>query len=210
MVRPASPLLDRPFDAVFAAPSHVAVLRALKDCREGMSGRAVARAAGVNHQACALALRRLELLGVVGRQGSGRTQLLRLNFDHYLVSEAILPMFARERALLGRLREEIAARLAPRAAAVTLFGSAARGEAAPGSDVDVLVVALGVGSEALADAARELGATLRARFGLRLSPVVWTGAEVRRRNGRRDSLLRAILRDGRDLGRRRLADLLEP
>ena len=65
----------RPLDQVFVAASHVAVCRALQDTAEGMSGRQVARQAGINHQTCAMALSRLEDLGIVRRQGPGQTQL---------------------------------------------------------------------------------------------------------------------------------------
>ena len=56
---------DRRSIVFFSRPSPHAVLRALKDSREGMSGRAVAREAGVNHQAGAVAIRSLEAMGLV-------------------------------------------------------------------------------------------------------------------------------------------------
>lgn len=74
----------RPLDWIFSAPSHVAVLRALWGSKDGMSARAAARAGGVNHQAAAVALRRLRALGVVRRLGSGGAQLLCLDRKHPL------------------------------------------------------------------------------------------------------------------------------
>ncbi len=64
-MRPRTAAFRRPLDQVFAAPSHIAILRALLDSAEGMSGRQVARLAEVNHQACAVALGRLEELSVL-------------------------------------------------------------------------------------------------------------------------------------------------
>lgn len=74
----------RPLDWIFSAPSHIAVLRALWGSKDGLSARAAARAGGVNHQAAAVALRRLRALGVVRRLGSGGVQLLCLDMKHPL------------------------------------------------------------------------------------------------------------------------------
>jgi hypothetical protein len=87
---------------LFARPSQLPILRALQDSQEGMSGRAIAREAGINHQACAQALRHLESLGLVRRLGTGRTQLMRLNFSHHLVKELILPLLQKEREISCR------------------------------------------------------------------------------------------------------------
>lgn len=98
-----------PLDRVFYAPSHVALLRALKDSKEGMSGRALARAAGVNHQACCEALERLAQTGVVLRQEGGHTRLVRLDFNHPLVKEALLPLFRAEESFQPQPRPASAA-----------------------------------------------------------------------------------------------------
>ena len=48
--------LARPLDAVLSAPSRLAVLRELARARAPLSGRALARLAGINHQGAATAL----------------------------------------------------------------------------------------------------------------------------------------------------------
>lgn len=200
--------LKRPMDWVFSAPSHVGILRALKDAREGMSGRAVARAAGFTHQACRQAFAKLEALGLLERQGSGKTQLMRLNFENALVAEAILPLFRAERRALSALRGLIRQEFEGRARAATLFGSVARKEEKPGSDVDLLLVADGAAKSSLSERAAALGRRTSSRFGLRLSAIVLTPAELRRRARRSDPLIKNILSEGIDLLDARLAELL--
>lgn len=97
--------IQRPLDWVFAAPSHIAVLRALSGSKEGMSARAAARAGGVNHQAAAVALRRLRALGVVRRLGSGQVQLLCLDKKHPLVP-ALVSLLRREKKVLRAAESE--------------------------------------------------------------------------------------------------------
>ncbi len=200
--------VSSPLDWVFAAPSHAPLLRALKDSAEGMSGRAAARAAGINHQACKLALDRLEALGVVRRRGGGRTQLVSLNFDNALVQGALLPLYRSEKEFRALLRGDIRRALGKEARCAALFGSAARGEDRPGSDIDLLLVADGAAKARLAGRALEFGREFAARYGIRLSPITYTAAEVRARYRTGDPLIRNVLADGVDLLDKKLREIL--
>ena len=83
-------------DPMFAASSHVPVLRALLATTEGMIGRHVARAAEVNHQTCANRLARLTALGIVTRHIAGRAQMFHLNRGSPLVHDLLVPLFSCE------------------------------------------------------------------------------------------------------------------
>lgn len=200
--------ISYPLDWTFAAPSQLAVLRALKDSAEGMSGRAAARVAGINHQACKQALDRLETIGLVLRQGAGHTQLLRLNFEHELVKDALLPLFAAEKVFQSRLRAAIARAIGKDARTATLFGSAARKEDRPGSDIDLLLVAEGGRKTALADKAAEFGRGFIRRYGVRLSPIVYSAAEARAKYGSGDPLIKDVLAHGVDLLEKKLKEII--
>jgi len=197
-----------PLDWVFAAPSQLAVLRALKDSAEGMSGRAAARAAGINHQACKQALDRLETLGLVIRQGAGHTQLLRLNFENELVKDALLPLFAAEKAFRTRLRVAITKGLGKDARIATIFGSSARGEDKPGSDLDLLLIADARDKAALADKAAEFGRGFTRKYGIRLSPIIYTSGEAKARYAAGDAFIKNVLGHGVDLLKKKLRELI--
>jgi predicted nucleotidyltransferase len=186
----------------------MAILRALQDNREGMSGRAVARQAGINHQVCALALRRLEGLGLIQRLGAGRTQLVKLNFEHHLIKELVLPLLRKERALLSHIRREIADQFREKALAITVFGSVARGQDVPGSDMDLLILAKGSDKNRMVQKAARYSAEFRQRYGVRLSPIVMTPGEAAKKARTSDALLKNILADGIDLLPRRLHEAL--
>lgn len=202
------PFLAYPLSWIFSAPSNVALLRALKDSGDGMSGRAAARAAGINHQACRQALDRLETVGIVRRRGSGHTQLVRLNFEHILVKDALLPLFRAEKAFQSLLRESIRQNLGKEARTATIFGSAARKEDLPGSDLDLLLVADGRNKERLTGKALALGNSFIARYGVRLSPITMTAAEAKMKYRAGDPLLRNILSHGVDLLGEKLKDVI--
>ena len=103
-----------PLNAVFSAPCHVAILRALYRASPA-SGRRIAREAGVNHQACADGLRRLERLGLVSREVLGRTHAFTLGVGHPVVDQLLVPLFREEdglsegRTTAALLEEDMAA-----------------------------------------------------------------------------------------------------
>ncbi|MBI3296622.1 MAG: nucleotidyltransferase domain-containing protein [Elusimicrobia bacterium] len=201
-------LLFAPLDAIFSAPSHIAILRALLDSREGMSGRAAARMAGINHQACAVALRRLEEAGVISRMGSGKTQLVRLRFQRVLVKEALVPLLQAERRIMSGLRSAISDRFRGRALSATIFGSVARGDAELGSDIDLLLVAPPNSKARLAQEARDLASQFKRDHDLRISPIVFTRQELRNQLKAGSPLISNIRREGIDLLPSRLEELL--
>ncbi len=196
-MRPRTAAFRRPLDPVFAAPSHIAILRALLDSAEGMSGRQVARLAEVNHQACAVALGRLEELGVVTRQGSGQSQLFRLNREHRLVRDLLVPLLQGERAIFRQALQRVGSLLAGRRVQALVFGSAARGEERKGSDLDLLLILPSAReASAIRQVADEVRATLRREWGIRVNVLILPQRSVARRQKLGDPLITNVLREG--------------
>lgn len=173
-----------------------------------MSGRAIAREAGFTHQAVREAIAKLEEMRIVQRLGSGKVQLIRLNRDHAVVRDVILPMFRAEQQAMAKLRDSIRQEFAGKARAATIFGSVARGEEEPASDLDLLLVAPSGGKGKLSDLASELGQRALSEYGVRLAPIVLTVPELKERAKRSEPLLANIIAEGFDLLDGRLGDLL--
>jgi predicted nucleotidyltransferase len=200
--------LRYPLDRVFSSGIHIAILRALQDSREGMSGRAIARLAGVNHQACAMALKNLDVLGVLQRQGAGKVQLISLNFDNHLIGELILPLLRKERDLLKSVRQDVVDTFKKEALAITLFGSVARKQDVPGSDMDILLVVKGTDKDQVMDQVTRTSSGFVKKYGVRLSPIVLTVREVQQRIKQSDPLMKNILSEGIDLLPRKLSEVI--
>ncbi|MBI3291568.1 MAG: nucleotidyltransferase domain-containing protein [Elusimicrobia bacterium] len=186
----------------------MAILRALQDAREGMSGRAIARQAEINHQTCAVALKNLEAWGILQRQGSGKTQFIRLNFKNYVIKQLILPLLRKERGLLKAIREDIVDTFRKEALSITLFGSVARGQEVTSSDVDVLLLVEPPAKTTLLHRTAQYSSDFMQRYGIRLSPVVFTPREARMQAKRSGRLFKNILRDGVDLLPRKLREVI--
>lgn len=97
-----------------------------------------------------------------------------------------------EQSLMAFVEERIVARFRP--LRVILFGSRARGDARPDSDVDLLVVMAGTSDK------RALAIEMRRSvrdLPLAKDIIVTTPEEIRRRGNLPGSVLRAALREGR-------------
>lgn len=178
--------LARPLDAVLTAPSRLAVLRALFRAKAPLSGRALARLAGINHQGAAMALMGLAALGLVERRPAGRSDQWRLDRRGWLMSELLLPLLEREAEHAGAVVDAIRKGLRGKTAAVFLGGAAAKGRLEPGRPVELVVVEGALGRRSLSEALRDLGARLEEQWSLPLEARVLP---------RRDAARAAALQD---------------
>jgi predicted nucleotidyltransferase len=201
-------------DHILGTTAKVRLLRALLPLNSPASGREAERLAGVSHLSATRALDDLVALGVLDRTVTQATHLYRINREHDLV-RPLETLFECESARLTSLREEIktaltSAELAGAITSVGMFGSAARGEAQPDSDLDLLVL---VTDRSRAEAASALlgvvSDRLRERYGARASVLVLSVPEARHRLDDGDPLLREIAHDSRTLFGTRIQEALD-
>lgn len=184
------------------------VLAVLAGANEDFSGRRIHRLLGFGSEpGVRKAAERLVDQGVVLRRQAGRANLYRLNRRH-VAATGIEIIAASRSELLARLREAISVWPHPPACAV-LFGSAARNQAGPDSDLDLLVVR----DRSIAEDSPQWTDQLVA---LGREATAWTGNDARivelgeDELGEARPLLTDVLRDGIELhgSLRRLRDLV--
>jgi predicted nucleotidyltransferase len=186
-------LLNAPLDGILGSTARLRLLRGLAPLGQPVSGRQAARIAGVPAKTAHRALEDLVALGVVRRQETSGSHLFTANRVHRLWTgiDALLELEGQHfEALRWWLAERLTLQNGVVGAAV--FGSMARGEAVPGSDLDMLVL---VDDEASADAVRQALASVAPecfeRFGLELSPVVMSSDRFRERAAAGDPFVAA-------------------
>lgn len=182
---------------MFAAGSHVAILRYLWRTGGAHTGRAIGRAVDLSHHVVHRALQPISAQGVVDVERQGRSIVYRLNKEHWLVREGLAPLFAAEAGVHAAIGTAVcrAARLPVRS--VILFGSEARGEPRADSDVDLVCLTAWPATRAAAEANLTAAAgEFRREFGRRMSIVVWSAADFARRYRRRNRLVREIAETG--------------
>jgi predicted nucleotidyltransferase len=103
-----------------------------------MTGRALARVAGLKQTTAQRALTRLRDAGLVVAEPAPPALVYRANTDH-LAMPALQALLRLEEQLRVRIEEHVAG-WQQRPASVVVFGSVPRGQAEATSDVDILVV----------------------------------------------------------------------
>jgi predicted nucleotidyltransferase len=184
-------------DEVFSTWSHIAVLRALQDSGQGLTGREVARLSNMNHRSCLAALTALEALSLVRRQRGGRDHLFSLNRDHKLVHEGILPLLALEREFFKSMLNLLTQRLARRVKSAIVFGSVARREETAVSDLDIcLVVRTKADKEKVQAIVHDIAPSLLRQYGAKLAPLILTAKEFSGRAKKGRPPVNEILKEG--------------
>ncbi len=173
--------LAQPLDELLGAPARVRVLRALDRMPGPLTAAAVAKEAGVAHNAAQQALTRLAEAGLVDEAVTGRQRLYRLE-DQHPFAAGLRALFAAERERRQAIRiaaESWAARQSAALRAVWLFGSVARREDTFESDIDLAVIADGRDdARHLADALFDELASMAARQRLSPNVIAYDVAEV--------------------------------
>lgn len=131
--------LSSPMRSVIPS-AHGAVLTVLARAGEPLSGRKVAELTNgqVGQVRTSEVLGLLADAGLVLREERPPAKSYRLNRDH-VAAGAIAALADQWARLLGRIQDHLA-QWDPAPVSACLFGSAARGEAGPNSDIDLLVV----------------------------------------------------------------------
>lgn len=168
--------LRHPLTALLGSVGHVRVLRALTTNRAPQSAPQVAAAAGLTPQGTRGVLEVLVRQRLVKVHGSGRTQLYELNAAHPLAS-SLAALFHDEQgrwdALMSSIRDVLDRHGAVSAA--WLYGSVARGDDSPDSDVDIALV---VRSQSVADQVREALMPLEDAQQIRISLTALTTKDL--------------------------------
>jgi hypothetical protein len=152
--------LARPFDFLFGNGTRVAVLRAVHQLKHPASGRALARAAGVNHQAAANALKDLARVRAVKRSGRGLETRWSLDEQGILGYELVRQAFKAEEGYSGDVVKVMQDRLRPHAKRAFLYGAAAKGKLEPGATLRFAAVPSKAGKQALSLEVRRLASHL--------------------------------------------------
>jgi predicted nucleotidyltransferase len=184
-------LLDRPH-ALFYDANRARVVDVLLSATSSLSGRQIARAAGISPTTAGDALADLEAVGITHSESVGRS------YQWTLIQGNLLVEKLRE---LSQLRDDRAGEIIAKAVgeepvSIALFGSTARGESGADSDVDLLLVANDFEQEIrFRRRTRQVICALQPLLGRQINVVVIDVDQMRKQ---RDSgTWKEIIRDGR-------------
>lgn len=132
--------LSHAIETFFGTQARISILRRLAAVEQPLSGRQLAELTGLTHRGAIHAIAPLVEEGVIKQRRAGRAHQYTLARKNIVVNKIILPALKEEERLRRALYQELIIIFGHDAIALVLFGSFARGEETPTSDVDVLVI----------------------------------------------------------------------
>lgn len=193
--------LRRPLSAALGTDANVRVLRELSRHAGQLSAPDLAERTGLARTSVWSALETLGQLGLVESAGRGRAQLHRLAAEHPLASP-FQQLFAAEEARYDAIRAAVAdaARAAgPSVLSAFVYGSVARAEDRPGSDLDVGIVAAEANLARAVESVRTALAASEVALRFEASVVGMTPTDIARLASERDPWWESVAVDARVL-----------
>lgn len=197
-------MLFHTLDAILGSTAKVRIVRALIPLTSPVSGNELRALARIRSKSgLKTALDDLTELGILQREDTRRIRLYRINRGHDL-AEPLAALFHAEFTRVGALRQALRETLEAGAVqehtlSIILFGSNARGDARPTSDLDLLVVTRAEPADDVRDVLIDAIPEVERRFGLRISPLLLSKERVQERFTDGDPLMQNIHADGRTL-----------
>lgn len=193
------------------SPGFTSVVRTLAATRSPLTGRVVAELSALSQNGALKVLTTLESAGVVQRRPAGRAALFHLNRSH-LLTGPLLQIVDAGAELHRRLAEHISG-WAARPVHVSLFGSVARRDAGPTSDIDLLVVrpdTIAYEHQEWREQLTDLQRRVQEWTGSRLSWLELSQEEFARAVGSNEPIVDEWRRDGAHLAGLPSQELLSP
>lgn len=188
--------LSNPSSAVVPSLDAV-VLSVLAATTRPLAGREVHRLAGRGSQpGIQRVLHRMEEHGLVDVVQAGGANLYTLNRDH-VAADAVLVLTSLRQRLFERIRDHVAG-WAVQSEGAAVFGSAARGDGTPESDVDLFVVrpeAVEADDGTWSDQVDDLARAIRRWSGNPASIIQATRREIQKMVERKAPIVEELRRD---------------
>ncbi len=190
--------LQHAIEEILGSRVKIGILRLLYRTRGMYSGREISRLVGFSPTHTIANLRELEAAGLVLRQRVGNTDLYQLHEKNSAVSGVLKPIYDWESGLLDELAGMYVERLGDQVVSIRLFGSVARGDEKPGSDVDLLLtLADEVDPHELEETVAEIDLEAGQKLGRSVSTILVTEREYARKVRGKRGFWRDIPREGK-------------
>jgi len=184
-------------DVLFGTKSRIAVLRALRNAEMPLSISEIARRADVTRPSATEALQGFEKLEAVSCMCTAGAKLYALRPENYYTRHLIVPLFEAEDDVRAQIIADLCEQYQDFTVSTVLFGSYARSDYSPDSDIDVALIALDEDRKAqLEDLSADYALVLFEKYGASCFPLIYTQEEARKLPASAPALVRDIATDG--------------
>ncbi len=186
-------------EGLLADKVKIRTFRTLQNHPQGLTGRGIASLVGTSPFKISLVLRQLVSEGILDVSSVGKAHLYQINQNHIVVRDIIFKLLNYEKNLLDQLGTIVMESLSPKPLSVILYGSIARGEETPASDIDLCLVY--ADDDSIQGLSEMIGESsdldkIHRTFGNPVSTLRIKVSETREREKRKDPLWRKIVKEG--------------
>ncbi|MDP2737069.1 MAG: nucleotidyltransferase domain-containing protein [bacterium] len=198
-----------PLDKILSSKAKIKALRYLVNYGKGISAREFSREIGIAPPNILKTLRELENENIAVSERFGRSIVYTLNKNHFLVDKIIFPLFKNEAGAKNELGKKIMKYIKFPFESIILFGSIARGEEEPKSDIDIAFIIKDAADEnQIEREALDINPILSEYFGNSISPIVIKKSDFVKKLKKGDHLFSSIAKEGEVIGGKLINDLL--
>lgn len=196
-------------DTIVGQETRLKALRFLAIRKENATIADIARGIRVAPPNVSKALRVLESEGAINGRRVGKSIEYSLNKGSYLVEKLLVPLLTAEKDAKYELGREIVKNIKFPFISVILFGSVARNDSHPKSDIDLLIVIDDKFDFSKAeDEALDLNEPISRYFGNMASPIIIKRSELIRKIKNDDKFIASVLKDGKVIGGKILSEII--
>jgi predicted nucleotidyltransferase/predicted transcriptional regulator len=190
--------VTQPLDDLFDNPNNIKLLRHLTLYPSPViTGRGLARELGMSHVTCIRSLDRLTNMGIVDRRRVGKSSTYEIASGSVLCEDILKPAFEIESRLLSSLVDNMVKGVKREIYSVYLFGSVARSEDTPSSDVDILILTESPGAKLKVHRAVESNKeAVYQKHRVGVTAMIYDLTEFNRMKKRKDPLINEVLKEG--------------
>lgn len=181
---------------LFSSAASVSILRELVLRAKGTTGRELARASGLTHQAAHNTLSKLEALNIVHREHLGNAHYFIINKKHFITKNIIESIFQSEQKYSALLFDKIKKTLGNYSVSIILFGSVARREETIESDLDICII-YSSNKNLIEELISKLREELYNEFGVTLAPYYITKSDFIKKYKANKAPVNEIVKEGK-------------
>ncbi len=175
---------------------------------EGISGRSLAKLTGVSTFKMHHVLKFLTAQGMLMQSIVGKSYLYKVDKEHILIKKVLLELINFQESLFKELGSKIINHLNPKPLSIILYGSMARGDEDPNSDIDLFFIYKdNVKLSDLNENDLHMESITR-KYGNMVTIKKANVTDVNKRYKSRDSLIKNILEEGKVIAGISVIDLL--
>lgn len=203
-------IFNKPLNSIFGQKTKINILRHLALYKKEAATRELARETGIAAPNILKLLKELEAENILISKKIGNSISYSLNRSNLLIKKIILPAFNYENNLMNELGSYLAANLNLPIISIILFGSRARGEEKPKSDIDLAFIVKAGDEDKCEKEIINLNPAISANFGSSVAPIIYSASKFssRARAKSKEQLVKSIIKEGKIIYGKLISDFI--